>query len=431
MKTTTDPAVTHRHATNILRKQVLFASVISFCTFSFCYSIPDFPFDKRFLLLVLALAIIYLGKYLVLWKVPEKYQQRAISGLSFFALAGMGFVVHLSGGIASPFVFLYFAILVSEAAFSGKNNVCIGGAILSYLCAVLGEYSGLLTVTNPFSAKIYASPAATFWIVSFSVSFMVILNFLVKVMVSRLRFRIMSENNEKQAIVARFTELNACSSIGMMTHRIVHDLRGPLASIAGYIELERLAPNKSAAEQTALTDLSETVSKMSDALTNISRFGCATEDKKEKINMAAFFRNLVSIFAFHKDAQKVQFRQNFPEGDNLFVLALRQDLQQAYFNILKNAVEAVRGDIDERVVEISIRESAGMLEVDIMNNGQPIPEDILAKLFQKAVTGKPDGTGVGLLITHDLLIKNDISIAARNIAGTGVLISTRMPLAGV
>ncbi len=431
MKRNSDPAVTYRHTTSLVRQQALFASVISFLIFLVCYAIPDFPFDRRFLWLILGVAVMCLGTYLFLWKLLEKYYRRAITVFCFVALAVMGFVTHMSGGIVSPFVFLYFAILISEASFSGERIGCIVAAILSYLCAVLGEYSGLLPVTNPFAAKIYASPAATFWIIFSLASFMAISGFVVKIIVARLRLKVMDENNKKQAVISKLAELDACSNIGIMAHRIIHDLRGPLSSISGYVELERMRPDQDASAKAALSDLSETVANMSNALANITCFGRAAGGKKEKINMTEFFRNLVSILAFHKDAQKVQFRQNYPGEGELPVMALRQDLQQAYFNILKNAVEAVRDNAGDKIVEISMRQQpAGTLEVDVTSNGRPIPEAILAKIFQKTVTGKPDGTGVGLLITHDLLMNNDISIEAKNIEGTGVLIRTRMPLAG-
>jgi nitrogen-specific signal transduction histidine kinase len=77
-----------------------------------------------------------------------------------------------------------------------------------------------------------------------------------------------------------------------------------------------------------------------------------------------------------------------------------------------------------------MRSSAGMLEVEIANNGKPIPEEILGKIFKKAVTGKSGGTGVGLLITRDLLAKNDISIEIKNMEAEGVKVITKLPLCG-
>ena len=407
----------------------MFSSIIIFFAFLICYTIPDFPFERLFLWLALGLAAMCLGAYFFLCRLPEKHCRCAILASSAFALAAMGFIVHMSGGIVSPFVFLYFVILISEAASDGKNIVGVVVAVLSYLCAVLGEYSGLLAVTNPFAAKIYSSPVTTFWIICFVVSFMVISVFVVKIIVDRLRSKIMEENHKKQTIIGRIAELDAYANIGMITHRIVHDLRSPLASISGYIEMELLSPDKNERDKAALSDLSETVAKMAEDLGNITRYGRVMAGKKEKINMKELFSNLISILAFYKDAQQVQFRQNYPVTGELTVMAFRQDLQQAYLNILNNAVEAVRGNTGDKIVEISMRQSGGTLEVDVISNSPLIPENMLAKIFQKAVTGNPDGAGVGLLITHDLLINNDISIEVRNIEGTGVLVSTRMSLA--
>ena len=82
----------------------------------------------------------------------------------------------------------------------------------------------------------------------------------------------------------------------------------------------------------------------------------------------------------------------------------------------------------DRIVELSILADGGEVEVAISNNGRPIPGEILEKLLKKAVTGKKEGTGVGLLITRDLLMNNDGSINVGNMGATGVKITTRLPL---
>jgi signal transduction histidine kinase len=422
------PIVNLRRETALIRRQALASSALGLLAVIIGFTMPDFPFDKRILWLILGMSTVYLGTYLFLWKLLERYYRHMISALSFLALVVMGFVVHLSGGIVSPFVFMYFAVLISEAAYNEESTFSIVVAALSYLGAILGEYSGILPATNSFSAKVYASPITTYGLVTILVSLMVISGFLVKDIVSRLRRKVIAENAEKQAVIGKLIELDACSNIGMMTHRIIHDLRGPLAAISGHIEIERSSPGKTDEEKDALNDLSGMVSKMADSLRDITRFGRVSGGKTEKVEIKGFFKNLISILAFYRDARQVQFRQNCPDAGELFVMAVRQDLQQAYFNILKNAVEAVLDNTGDKIVEVSMRRAGAMLEVGITSNSRPIPEEILSKIFLKAVTGKSNGTGVGLMITHDLLRKNDINIEIKNVDGTGVLVATRMPL---
>ena len=54
--------------------------------------------------------------------------------------------------------------------------------------------------------------------------------------------------------------------------------------------------------------------------------------------------------------------------------------------------------------------------------------EILSTLFRKSLTTKKDGTGVGLVITRDLLIRNDGDIELRNRPEGGLSVITRLPL---
>ena len=410
-----------------VKKQLFISSLLCGAAALFFYFITDFPFDRSIVITSSIASFMYLLVWIFFDALKNFYYQMVLS-LSVAACVLLGFVVHVSGGIISPLGFFYFAILMSDAAYGTSSMITIVVAILSYCTVVLGEASGILAVNYVTAQQIYRSHGTVAVFLIGVASLMFITGNIGRIWIAKLRLDVEDENLQKQAILKRLSELDAYAHIGLLAHRIVHDLRGPLASISGYIELERLSPERNAEEAATLADLSETVVKMSDALTNITRFGRATDGKKEMIMMKDFFGSLISMLSFYKDAQKVQFRQNYPDAGDFSMMALRQDLQQAYFNILKNAVEAVKDNTGDKIVEISMRQSGGMLEVNVTSNGQPVPEEILPKLFRKAVTGKADGTGVGLLITHDLLMKNDISIEIRNVEGIGVIVCTKMPL---
>jgi len=385
------------------------------------------PFDRRLIPVLFIASAVYFTFYFFF----RRYGENPQPGIAIQSLIGVGvitFLTHFTGGVISPLNCLYFAILASEVACGVTFSLTIYAALASYLGVVLGEAYGLLNVKFELARTIYANPLMFAVLAAPIVCYMGITGYLGRMVLLKIRFEEEEENRNQQAILKRFSELDAYSHIGLLAHRIAHDLRGPLTSISGYIELEQLSPDKDDSERAALADLSETVVNMAKALSDITRFGRAADGKKEEIKMKDFFSSLLSILVFHKDAKNIQFRQNYPDAREISVTAQRQDLQQAYFNILKNAVEAVKDNTGDKIVEISMRQSDGALEVGVTSNGPPVPPEILSQLFHKAVTGKQEGTGVGLMITHDLLMRNDINIEIRNLDGAGVQVRTRIPL---
>jgi signal transduction histidine kinase len=410
-----------------LGKRAVLTGIICLCAALVFYILQDVPFDKRIAHVLLTGSAAHFTCYLLFRRFTGD-PQRGIVILSLTGIGVLTFMTHFTGGIVSPLSGLYFAILASEVACGVTFSITIYAALTSYLGVVLGEALGFLDVKLELAKTIYANPVVTAVIVVPIIFYMGITGHIGKVVLIKLKLEADEENRKHQGIIKKLSELDSYAHIGLLTHRIVHDLRGPLASISGYIELEHLSPDKTDAEKAALLDLSAMVMKMSDSLNNITRFGRVMESAKERIKVEDFFRSLIAMFGFYKDAHKIEFRQNYPAEGDLSVMAVRHDLQQAYFNILKNAVEAVKNNAGDKIVEVSMRRSAGTLELEIASNGRHIPPEILATIFQKAVTFKPDGTGVGLLITRELLVKNDISIEIRNTGTAGVLVVTRMPL---
>lgn len=85
-------------------------------------------------------------------------------------------------------------------------------------------------------------------------------------------------------------------------------------------------------------------------------------------------------------------------------------LLQAVLNIMQNAIQAVgtRGKIllrtrIQRQFTLANRRYRHVLQIDIVDNGPGVPEDLAAKLFYPMVTGRPEGTGLGLSIAQTLI----------------------------
>ncbi len=85
------------------------------------------------------------------------------------------------------------------------------------------------------------------------------------------------------------------------------------------------------------------------------------------------------------------------------VPADRMQLRSVFANILKNAREALMERAAERRILVVSRAAPGLARVMIINNGPPVPEPVLARLFQPFSSGKEDGTGLGLAIVRRLM----------------------------
>jgi two-component system NtrC family sensor kinase len=125
---------------------------------------------------------------------------------------------------------------------------------------------------------------------------------------------------------------------------------------------------------------------------------------------------------------KIELAINVPE--DIIIYADNQRLQQAFLNLIKNAIEAIEEgrititawkDMDHDTVKISFSDT-----------GAGISSEIISKVFDPFFTTKRvgKGTGLGLFITHEIIAEHDGRIKVESKVGQGTTFTIELPLKG-
>jgi signal transduction histidine kinase len=132
-------------------------------------------------------------------------------------------------------------------------------------------------------------------------------------------------------------------------------------------------------------------------------------------------------------------------GPGLFVEADRNMIRSVLHNIITNSIKfsnsngkvIVRGRVmnpAELNINANSDDKRQWLEVSITDNGIGIPQEILPKLFQldgqysQAGTANEPGTGLGLVLCHEMVQKNGGKIWADSLPGQGTTFLFTLPL---
>ncbi|MEJ2719188.1 MAG: ATP-binding protein [Deltaproteobacteria bacterium] len=113
--------------------------------------------------------------------------------------------------------------------------------------------------------------------------------------------------------------------------------------------------------------------------------------------------------------------------DSITVDVDSQRMQQALMNLISNAIQAVEG---EGEVEISAQSGRdGKVDIKIRDSGKGIDPDDLPKIFDPFFTTKDvgKGTGLGLFVTHDIIINHNGSISIDTAKGRGTTVTVSIP----
>ncbi len=407
----------------LLRKQILLALLLSLGGVSFHF-VKSMPFSDKLPLLAAICSVVYAVYYAALL-FSDRNQVVIAQVTSLTNFIALTLLIHATGGIVSPFVFLYFCALISETLYGVRTPSSLPLAIISYSSVIVGKLMGLLPSMNQFEAQIYQSVPVTLVILVTVTGYMGVAYYFTDLMVSNLRDRLAEENEKKALLLKKFSELNASSHIGVMTHRIVHDLRGPLAAISGYLQMQALDADNTQEDKEALKDLNEVVTGMSATLSSITAFGRVSENRAEVILLPEFMRNLLAIICFSSNSKGVRFVKLYDEDVKASVMVPRGDLQLVCFNIIQNAVEAVRENTRERRIELDIIPDEKNVKIVISDNGPGMTPELISVISRRPMTTKKDGTGIGLAIVRELLLRNggELVISNRTTGGISAIIT--------
>jgi two-component system sensor kinase FixL len=115
-------------------------------------------------------------------------------------------------------------------------------------------------------------------------------------------------------------------------------------------------------------------------------------------------------------------------ADNDRVIADRVQIQQVLVNLMRNALDAMRGSERRELTITTANDAGGHLIVEVKDTGTGIPDGLAEKLFQPFFTTKSNGIGVGLAISRRIAAAHGGHLTAFNDAGGGACFRLTLPL---
>jgi two-component system, NtrC family, sensor kinase len=217
------------------------------------------------------------------------------------------------------------------------------------------------------------------------------------------------------------------ASLGTMLAGVAHEVNNPLSNISSSCEilLEELDDADKQWQRTLLRKVLEQVDKARGIVLNLLEFSRNKEFSKESFNLQQVLQKTLSLL-----------HGQIPTGvrivteidENLTIFADKQRIQQAFLNLISNAVQAIDGD-GEVLIRANIFKD-GVVNVVIRDTGHGISEEDLPKIFDPFFTTKDvgQGTGLGLFITHDIILRHHGAIRVKSSPGQGTTFTVTIPV---
>ena len=220
----------------------------------------------------------------------------------------------------------------------------------------------------------------------------------------------------------RMRQADRLATVGRMAANIAHEIRNPLASPTGAIEV--LTSPLTADD--ARERLSQIVARESERLNHIIK-NFLEYARPAPLSIAAFdvavaAEEVLLLLEHRASPGSLKVIREFAPSIPWPVDA--QQFRQILWNLCLNAVEAMP-DGGELRVAAAVR--AGTLEVAVSDTGDGIGAGDLAHVFEPFFSTKPEGTGLGLALVHRIVQEHGGEIDVRSAPGLGTTFTLTLP----
>jgi len=274
--------------------------------------------------------------------------------------------------------------------------------------------------------------ARLFFIVMIStiLALLVILQ-ITKLFVGRIR----EADEKRESMMAEIEHTSKLASIGRLAAGIAHEINNPLAIISAKTGLIKdlleisedfKYKNKIGSEIHGTSNAVERCKVITHRLLGFARRMDVT---LESISINSLMKEVLSFL--DQEALYRGINVDLDLGDSLPVIESdRGQLQQIFLNLVNNAIDAIGKDGKVTIKTKKLDQNS--IQIDVVDNGKGIPQEIMSHIFEPFFTTKESvekrGTGLGLFITYGIIKKLGGHISVQSTVGVGTTFTVILPI---
>lgn len=357
-----------------------------------------YPFSMRVVLGAIATSYALGGVYAALLRRGHELRRLALVQVVLDQVTWTA-IVYVSGGPTSGAT-AFFAL------------TCLTGAILLGLPgAALAAGTGMFLYGSLCGAMIFGwlgtpidqPPYATTWA---SVAYPILLNGLALVVVALLggylaeRLRITGGALEEAELRAHRAERLA--ELGRISAWLAHEIRNPLGSISGSIEMLRETPSLEDEDKRLCDIVQREVKRLNELVGDMLDLGKPMSPQPTAVDVASLAREVVELAARALGEKDILVRYLGPE--HALAVCDGAHIRQVLWNLVRNAAQA---SPPKSAVEVVVTPRGtpepGQVELVVQDEGPGIPGALKPTVFDAFYTSRSQGAGIGLAVVKRII----------------------------
>ena len=218
------------------------------------------------------------------------------------------------------------------------------------------------------------------------------------------------------------------NALGLLASEVAHEIRNPLTVIKLLFQSLDLkfAPEDPRSRDHAVIE--EKLDHLESIVGRVLNFAKSSDDIHSRCSLRQIVRNTLVLMRLKLEQSRVRLDYDEPE-DPLTVEASSGRLEQVILNLVFNAVQAMpQGGNLNLTLQAVTHQSVSWGELTLTDTGCGIPDDIRERIFDSFLTGRQDGTGLGMAIVKRIVDSHHGTIEVVRSDASGTSIRLRLPL---
>ena len=332
-------------------------------------------------------------------------------------------IIFITGSYASVFTFMYLVVIIcsSMLLFRFGSLVIATLCVLQYNALIFLEYHNILLpfeVVSDLPAAYLKGSYVVYKVVAISVAC-----YAIAILTSLLSEQEKKTKTELLSLEEHVKRVEKAAAIGEMAAGLAHEIKNPLASLSGSIQLMQEELEYHPQHEKLMQIVLREADRLSNLVTDFLLFAKPKIAKVETIQLDKAITEVVALFEKDIARQRnVNIITRFSEG--LWVEMDPKHLQQVLWNLFLNAADAINQDGQIHIAAYPLKRAHVCIE--IRDDGCGIPEAALQTIFDPFFTTRPNGTGLGLSIVQRILVSYNCLLDVKSKVNQGTTFTLKL-----
>lgn len=406
--------------------RLAFLLVLLFVTSAFYLQgeLARYPQSERVMFVTLGSGLVLALVYALVLRAGKNVARLAYAQIVLDQLTWTA-IVYVSGGAGSGATSFYGLTCLVAAVVIGLRGsalaALVGIVFYFVLCLALGTKALL---PPPDQLRAYATSLE-------AVAYPMLTNALgiglVGALAGYLAERLKRTGGQLEAAAARAEAAERLAVLGRIAAGLAHEIRNPLGSISGSVEMLRESPALGDEDRQLCTIIHREALRLNDLVTDMMDLSKPREPRPERVDLARLAQD-VRALASHSErsaAGDVTVLYDGPET-GAFAECDPAQMKQVLWNLVRNGVQVTRAGSK---VTVRVRPGAGETLVEVEDGGPGIAAQDRARIFDAFYTTRASGAGLGLAVVKRIVDDHatlGATIEVTSPEGRGAVFSLRL-----